>query len=198
MQHTDPRIDAYITQAADFARPILRHVRKLVHAACPAAQETMKWNCPHFEHKGVLLGMAAFKQHCVVNFWKGRLILGEPPTKDKDCAMGQFGRITSLEDLPDDELLAGYIQKAAELNDAGIKAPARAKPKKELVVPDYFLAAIKKNKAALATFQKFSPSCKREYVEWITEAKREETRAKRLKAAVKWMAQGKPHHWKYR
>jgi uncharacterized protein YdeI (YjbR/CyaY-like superfamily) len=196
MQHTDPRIDAYITQAADFARPILRHIRNLVHVACPDVQETMKWNCPHFERKGVLLGMAAFKQHCVMNFWKGKLIMGKLP--EEDFAMGQFGRITSLAGLPEDKILTGYVKKAVELNESGIKNPARAKPKKDLVTPDYFLAAIKKNKKALATFQKFSPSCKREYVEWITEAKREETRAKRLKTAIKWMAQGKPHNWKYK
>jgi len=196
MQHTDPRIDAYITQAGDFARPILRHIRKLVHAACPNVQETMKWNCPHFEHQGVLLGMAAFKQHCVVNFWKGKLIMGELPTED--CAMGQFGRIRSLADLPADKVLTGYVERAVELNGAGIKNPARARPKKKLVVPDYFLAALRKNKAALSTFEKFSPSCKREYVEWITEAKRDETRARRLKTAIEWMAQGKPHSWKYR
>src|SRR5262249_4056863 len=145
MQHTDPRVDAYITQAADFAKPILRHVRKLVQAACPTAHETMKWNCPHFEHKGVLLGMAAFKQHSVVNFWRGRLIMGELPTED--CAMGQFGRITSLDDLPGDAVLTGYIKRAAELNESGINNPSRSKPKKQLVVPDYFLAAVKKNKA---------------------------------------------------
>jgi|SRR6185503_17517009 uncharacterized protein YdeI (YjbR/CyaY-like superfamily) len=196
MQHNDPRVDGYIAQAADFARPILRHLRKLVHAACPAVQETMKWNCPHFEHQGVLLGMAAFKKHCVVNFWKGKLLMDERP--NEDCAMGQFGRLTSLDDLPGDKTLTGYIQRAVELNEAGVKTPSRVKPKKELVVPDYFMAAVRKNKAALATFKKFSPSCKREYVAWITEAKREETRAKRLKTAVKWMAQGKQHNWKYR
>ena len=196
MQHTDPRVDAYIAEAADFARPILSHIRKLVHAACPDAQETLKWNCPHFEHQGILLGMAAFKQHCVVNFWKGKLILGKLP--DEDCAMGQFGRITSPADLPGDKILAGYIKRAVELNKAGIKNPVRAMPKPRLVVPDYFLAALKKNKAALATFKNFSPSCKREYVEWITEAKREVTRAKRIKTAIEWMAQDKSHNWKYR
>ena len=195
MQITDPRVDAYITQAADFARPILRHIRNIVHTACPEVQETMKWNCPHFERKGLLLGMAAFKQHCVMNFWKGKLIMGKLP--EEDFAMGQFGRITSLADLPGDEILTTYVKKAVELNEAGIETSSRTKPKKELVVPDYFLAAIKKNKAALATFQKFSPSCKREYVEWVTEAKREDTRAKRLKTAIKWMAQGKSHNWRY-
>ena len=112
--------------------------------------------------------------------------------------MGQFGRLTSLDDLPGDKTLTGYIQRAVELNEAGVKTPSRTKPRKELVAPDYFMAAVRKNKAALATFKKFSPSCKREYVAWITEAKREETRAKRLKTAVKWMAQGKQHNWKYR
>ena len=196
MQHVDPRIDGYIAQAADFARPILRHIRKLVHDACPKVHETMKWNCPHFEHKGVLFGMAAFKQHCVVNFWKGNLVTGDLPTEFR--AMGQFGCIKSLADLPADKAFTGYVERAVELNDAGIKNPARARPKKKLVVPDYFRAALKKNKKALATFEKFSPSCKREYVECITQAKRYDTRARRLKTAIQWMAQGKPHHWKYK
>ncbi|MGH8245207.1 MAG: DUF1801 domain-containing protein, partial [Gammaproteobacteria bacterium] len=128
MQNTDPRVDAFIAQAADFARPILRHIRKLVQAACPDVQETMKWNCPHFEHQGILLGMAAFKQHCIVNFWKGKLIMGNLPTED--YAMGQFGRITSLADLPGDKALTGYIKRAVELNEAGVRIPKRAKPKK--------------------------------------------------------------------
>jgi len=196
MLKKDPRVDAYIDEAAQFAKPILSHIRKLVHAACPDAQETLKWNCPHFEHRGILLGMAAFKQHCVVNFWKGNLILGKLP--DEDCAMGQFGRITSLADLPRDKILTGYIKRAVKLNEAGIKKPAPARARKKLSVPDYFLAALKKNRAALATFENFSPSCKREYVEWVSEAKREETRAKRIKTAIEWMAQGKPHNWKYR
>ncbi|HEX4348917.1 MAG TPA: YdeI/OmpD-associated family protein [Verrucomicrobiae bacterium] len=197
MPANDPRIDAYIAKSPDFARPILNHIRQLVHAACPEARETIKWQMPHFEHKGVICGMAAFKQHCRLFFWKRALIFGKGQTQDR--AQGQLGNIASLADLPDDKILAGYIKKAVELNEAGIKNPLRAKSRTnpKVVVPDFFLAALKKNKKTLASFEKFSPSHRREYIEWITEAKREETRAKRLKTALEWIAQGKPRNWKY-
>jgi uncharacterized protein YdeI (YjbR/CyaY-like superfamily) len=198
MPKKDPRIDAFIEKSAPFARPILIHVRKLVHAACPNVEETLKWGMPHFDYKGVLLGMAAFKQHCAVAFWKADLVLGEAQVADE--AMGHFGRITSLDDLPSDKVLARYIRKAVELNEAGIKKPAPARPKKrkELVIPDDFQAALKTNRKALATFEGFSYSHRKEYVEWITEAKRDETRARRLKTAMEWLAQGKSRNWKYR
>ena len=197
----DTRIDAYITRSADFAKPILNRIRKVVHAACPDVEETMKWSFPHFMHKGMLCGMAAFKNHCTFGFWKGALIFGKARTDgDKeDEAMGHFGRITAISDLPKDEVLLGYIKKAVRLNDEGIKLPAKpkSKAKKEVVVPDYFLAALKKNKKALTAFEHFSYSHKNEYLEWITEAKRDETRQQRLKTAIEWLAKGKPRNWKY-
>jgi uncharacterized protein YdeI (YjbR/CyaY-like superfamily) len=197
MPVTDPRIDAYIAKSAEFAKPILNHIRKLVHANCRDVRETVKWQMPHFEHKGVICGMAAFKEHCALIFWKRALIFGD--SKKKESSLGQFGRLTSLADLPGDKILVGYIRKAVELNEAGVKNPmfARARSKKSVLVPDYFLAAIKKNKKALATFENFSPSHKREYVEWVTEAKREETRVARLKKTVQQLAQGKSLNWKY-
>jgi uncharacterized protein YdeI (YjbR/CyaY-like superfamily) len=197
MPKKDSRIDAYIAKSADFARPVLNHFRRLVHAACPEVTETIKWQMPFFEYKGTLCGMAAFKQHCALIFWRRRLILGKGATDEK--ALGQFGRITSLADLPGDKILTGYIKKAVELNEAGVKnpKPAKSAATKTIVVPDYFLAALGKNKKALAAFEKFSPSNKREYVEWLTEAKREETRAKRIETAIEWIAQGKSRNWKY-
>ena len=197
MPKKDPRVDAYIARAADFAQPILKHIRRLVHAACPEVVETMKWSFPHFEYKGVLCSMASFQQHCSFGFWKGDLIFGKRRTEDD--AMGQFGRLTAISDLPNDKILTGYIKKATQLNEAGIKKPAPLRPKirKELVVPDYFTAALKRNKKAQATFESFSFSHKNEYVEWVTEAKREETREQRLKTAIEWLAQGKSRHWKY-
>src|SRR6266705_559548 len=129
MAAKDPRIDAYIAKSADFAKPILSHLRKLVHAACPGVQETIKWGMPHFDYKGIMCGMAAFKQHCSFGFWKGRLIFGKAPGGARDEGMGYAGRITKLSDLPADKVLLGYIRKAAALNDAGIKAPERSKPK---------------------------------------------------------------------
>jgi len=191
MSKKNPRVDAYIAEAAGFARPILNRLRKLVHAACPDVRETMKWNAPFYEHKGILVCTPAFKKHCALIFWKGRLFLGKE--------RGKFRRITSSADLPGDKILTGYLQKAVELNEAGIKSPApkKSKPKK-IIVPDYFLAALKKNKKALATFGNFSPSCRREYVGWIVEAKRDGTRARRIKIAIEGIAAGKTQSWKYR
>ena len=196
MPKTDPRVDAYIAKSAAFAKPILRHIRQLVHAACPDVEETIKWNMPGFLHRGLMLGMAGFKAHCAVSFWKAQLIFN--PDSASAEAMGQLGRITSPADLPGDEILLGYIRKAAALNDAGIPKPApkKSKTKKEIVVPDYFLAALRKNKTALAAFENFSPSHQRESVEWLTGAKREETRARRLKTAIARIAAGNSRMWK--
>lgn len=199
MGSRDKRIDAYIAKSADFAQPILRYLREVVHEGCPEVEETIKWSFPHFMYKGMLCSMAGFKEHCAFGFWKGNLILDSASNKSDD-AMGQFGRITSLKDLPPKSVLLGYIKKARQLHDDGVKAPKKPKPrgeKKELVVPDYFLKAVKKNKKALATFEGFSYSHKKEYVEWVTEAKTDETRNRRLQTTVEWLEQGKARNWKY-
>jgi hypothetical protein len=199
MSRKDPRIDAYIAQAAEFARPILTHLRKLVHQACPEVEETLKWSFPHFDHKGMMCSMAAFKGHCAFGFWKANLIF-EVDKEKREAAMGHFGRITALSDLPTDKVLLDYLEKAVELNDAGVKRPQDEKPKekKKLVIPPYFTASVKKNKKAWATFENFSPSHKKEYVEWITEAKTEETSARRMETAIEWMSEGKDRNWKYK
>lgn len=194
-----PEVDAYIADAAEFARPILKKIRALFHKASPKIQEVMKWRFPHFEYKGLVGSMAAFKQHCSLGFWKGKL-LKDPHklfTGVGDTSMG--GRkITDLSQLPSDRILIEYIREAVALNEKGIKAPAPKRTKrKELVVPDYFMAALSKNKKALATFEAFSPSHKRDYVEWVVEAKQDETRANRLNQAIAWMAEGKSRNWKY-
>jgi len=198
MPKKDPRVDAYIAKSADFAKPILKQIRKIVHAGCPEAEEAIKWQFPTFMYKGMLCGMAAFKEHCTFGFWKHALIL-DSNKKEEEGGMGQFGRITSLADIPSDKVMLGYIKKAMQLNDEGIKVPKQARPKKkkELVVPDYLSAALKKNKKACETFENFSYSHKKEYVEWLTEAKREETREKRLETTVAWLAEGKARNWKY-
>ena len=198
----DPRIDAYIEHAAPFARPILAHVRGLVHRACPQVEETIKWGMPTFVHAGgILCGMAAFKQHASFGYWKHALVVGEgghADGKPRD-GMGSYGKMTSLQDLPLDKTLLAHIRKAMTLNEAGIKAsPARkATPKPPPETPEDLVAALKKNTPAQVTFDAFPPSCKREYIEWIVEAKREETRAKRLAQAVEWLAEGKRRNWKY-
>lgn len=192
----DPRIDAYIAKSADFAKPILTYLREIVHRACPRVEETMKWSAPHFMYEGMLCGMASFKSHCAFGFWKGGLVL-DAKGKTRE-AMGHFGRITSLEDLPSKKVLSGYIRKAMALNEKGIPSPTRTKraPKPEAAVPKDLAAALDKNQKAGATFD-FSPSHRREYVEWITEAKTEATRQRRLETAIGWMAEGKSRNWKY-
>ena len=198
MPKKDPRIDAYIAKSAEFAKPILKHLRKVVHAGCPNVEETMKWSFPHFDYKGVMCGMAAFKEHCAFGFWKAELIFDGDSNAEQE-AMGHFGRITSLADLPNEKTLINYVRKAARLNEKGVKAPWRARQKKKppLTIPDYFSTALKKNAKARKTFENFSPSNKREYVEWVTEAKREETRRQRLATSIEWLAEGKVRNWKY-
>jgi bacteriocin resistance YdeI/OmpD-like protein/uncharacterized protein DUF1801 len=188
----DPRIDAYIAKSADFAKPILIHLRELVHGACPGVAEDIKWSTPSFMYKGPLCGMAAFKQHATFGFWKHDLVTGSP----RD-GMG-FGRLTKVSELPPKKTLAAFVKKAAALNEQGVKVERpRKAPKAPAKAPTDLLAALKKNAAARATYDAFSPSAKREYVEWITGAKTDETRAKRLKTAVEWMADGKHRNWKY-
>jgi len=198
MATKDPRIDAYIAKSADFAKPILKHLRKVVHAGWPQVQETIKWSMPHFDHKGVMCGMAAFKEHCAFGFWKADLILDRDKQAEK-AGMGSFGCIKSLKDLPAEKTLIGYVKKAASLNEAGIKAPGRTQPKKRkpLSMPDDLTTALKKNAKARKTFEDFSPSHRREYIEWITEAKREETRQQRLARTIAWLVEGKARNWKY-
>ena len=197
MAKKDPRVDAYIAKSADFAKPILKHFRKLVHQAAPQIEETLKWSMPSFVHKGIVCGMAAFKHHAVVHFWKGDLMFAGD-TKKREEAMGDFGRLTSVDQLPDDDVMLGYIRKAVELNEHGVKkAPRERKSPAELTVPDDLQRAVAKNKKAREAFAKFSYSHRKEYIEWLTSAKRDETRARRLATAVEWISQGKPQNWKH-
>jgi hypothetical protein len=197
MGKRDVRVDAYISKAADFAKPILNQLREAVHASCPEVEEDMKWSFPHFMYKGMLCSMASFKEHAAFGFWKGSLIFGDQARSGE--AMGQLGRLTKPSDLPPKKVLAGYITSAMALNDDGVKVarvPKRAAPK-AVRVPEDLAAALKKNKKAHATFAGFNPSHKREYIEWITEAKTAGTRARRLETAVEWMGEGKSRNWKY-
>jgi len=198
MAKKDPRIDAYITKAATFAQPILKHLRKVVHAGCPDVEETVKWSMPHFDYKGPMCAMAAFKAHATFGFWKASLVFEGNKVVDEK-AMGQFGCLRTVADLPEDKVLIEYVRKAVALNDAGLKVPGRSKPAKKppLEMPDDFAAALKKNAKAGKTFHEFTPGKQREYVEWVTEAKREETRRQRLATSIEGLAEGKPYHWKY-
>lgn len=196
MAKRDRRMDSYIAKAAPFAQPILQHLRDLVHAACPDVEEAMKWSSPHFLYKGMLCGMAAFKAHCVFGFWKGSLVV-QGADKERE-AMGQFGRITKLADLPSDRMIKSLVKRAMKLNEEGVATPRPLKhPKPPVVAPADLVAALKRNKKAQATYDAFSASHRRDYVEWITEAKRPETRKRRLASTIEWLAQGKAHNWKY-
>jgi len=192
----DKRIDAYITKAAPFAQPILRHLREVVHAACPDVVETVKWSMPAFEYKGPFCGMGAFKQHAVFGFWKHDLVVGDDGKARE--AMGSFGCLKSLADLPPKKALVGYIRKAAKLNDEGVKAPRRKTvPKKAVPMHPELKTALARSSKARATFDAFPPGCQREYLSWVAEAKGDDTRARRIAQAVEWMAAGKRRNWKY-
>ena len=194
MGKRDPRVDAYITKSPDFAKPILTYIRDVVHAACPEVEEDLKWSVPAFMYRGMMCGMASFKQHATFGFWKHDLVTGSPRIEG---SMG-FGRLTNVSDLPPKKVLAAYVKKAMALNDQGVKVErARIAPKPPAKAPADLVAALKKNASAKATYDAFSPSARREYVEWITGAKGAETRARRVKTAVGWMAEGKQRNWKY-
>ncbi|MBK6913690.1 MAG: YdeI/OmpD-associated family protein [Ignavibacteriales bacterium] len=201
MLNKDPRIDLYISRSAEFAKPILIHIRELLHKACPDVEETIKWGFPHFEYKGPLCDMAAFKQHCSFGFWKAALMKDKTliANAKSESAMGHYGKITSIKDLPSDKKIIAHITDAIILNEKGIKLPPRKiiTAKKEIVVPDYFLKQLMKNKKAFTTFENFSPSHKREYIEWVTEAKTDETKNRRMETAIEWMTEGKSRNWKY-
>jgi uncharacterized protein YdeI (YjbR/CyaY-like superfamily) len=194
---TDPRVDDYIAKSAPFARPILRRIRAVVHAACPDVEETMKWSFPHFMHHGILCSMASFKAHCAFGFWKEQLMSG---AQGADGTVSpSFGRLTSVKDLPARAAFLRLVKEAARLNEDGIKPPTRAKVDRSRSVraPADLLAALRNNPAARAAYDELSPSHKREYIEWITEAKRDATRKRRVATAVEWIAEGRIRDWRY-
>jgi len=201
MGKREKAMDAYIAKSADFAKPILNHLRELVHKTCPDVEEKMKWSMPHFDYKDEMMcGMAAFKHHASFGFWKAAL-MKDPvliESAKTEVAMGHLGKITSLKDLPSDKKLAAWIKEAMTLNDKGIKVPSKAKSaeKKELVVPDYFIKALAKNKKAQKVWDAFAYSHKKEYLQWITEAKTEATRESRMATTLEWVAEGKGRNWK--
>jgi hypothetical protein len=201
---TDPRIDAYIGKAQPFAQPILEHVRAVVHAACPSVEETINWGFPHFQYNGMLCSMAAFKAHIAFGFWRGTQVVPE----GEGGAMGDFGRITSVKDLPTKRELTAYIKAAMALNDAAAPTPVGQRMQRQRVAakkapapvpdtPEDLQAALTRTKGAATAFKAMSPSHRREYIAWIVEAKRAETRARRIATAVAQIAEGKSQNWKY-
>ncbi|MCY2961032.1 MAG: YdeI/OmpD-associated family protein [Planctomycetota bacterium] len=192
----DPRVDAYIAKSPEFARPILAHLREVVHASGPGVVETIKWGMPSFEYHGILCGMAAFKAHCSFGFWKHELILGADPRAAE--AMGSFGCLRSIQDLPSRATLIRATKQARQLNEDGVRAPrTKTARKKPVSMHPEFAAALAKNAQARSTFEAFAPSHRSEYLEWVGDAKRAETRARRIRTAIAWLAQGKSRNWQY-
>jgi uncharacterized protein YdeI (YjbR/CyaY-like superfamily) len=195
----DKRVDAYIAKSAEFAKPVLSHLRELVHQACPGATETIKWGFPHFDYHRLLCSMASFKKHCAFGFWKAKLmsnyLMELQPVGE--TAMGHLGKITSVKDLPSDTRLRKYIKEAVRLNESGARVERKPAAAKTLTVPPYFRKELSKNPKAKATFDAFSYSHRKDYVEWVTEAKTEATRNKRMATSIEWLAEGKGRNWKY-
>lgn len=195
-------VDTYIGQAKDFAKPILKHLRRLVHRACPDVQESIKWGFPFFVYRGPLCNMAAFKEHVAFGFWKSRLISDrkgylKPRANRGGEAMGNLGRIISVDALPPEQVIVDFVKQAVLINARGTKSPIVRKKKSPLRIPDFFMSSLQKNKRAFAIFMEFSPTQKREYVEWVMEAKGADTREQRLRVARKWIGEGKVRNWKY-
>ena len=194
---TNPAVDAYIAKSSPFAQPILEKIRKAYHKAQPDIVEVIKWGVPHFDYKGPVGNMAGFKQHVGYGFWKSKLMEDTHGILAKsEYAMGGM-KVRDLKELPSEKILVDYIRQAIALNEAGVKAERPKRAVAAVEVPDDLTAALKKNSAARKTFEAFPPGRKREYVEWLTEAKQEATRQKRLATAVEWMAEGKARNWKY-
>ncbi len=195
MATRDPRIDAYIEKAPEYARPVLVELRARVHAACPEVKETLKWRTPSFEHHGLLGGMAAFKAYCTFGFWKETLLKKEPGLA---AAIDAVGRMTTRADLPTKRAFAQVLAKAMALNEAGVAVPRRRSGTKPPLArnPD-FLRALAANPKALRCFEAFPPGAQREYHEWIVDARKDDTRARRIEQAVVWIAEGKRRNWKY-
>jgi uncharacterized protein YdeI (YjbR/CyaY-like superfamily) len=197
MGRHDPRIDAYIARSAAFARPILARLRADLHAACPEVEETLKWSHPSFTYHGIFCGIAAFKQHCSFGFWKEPLLKKEGG-KDIAAVLDRLGRMSDVTDLPSSAAVKRCVKLAMRFNVDGTSAPKRpARPKPPLMAPPDLKRALAGNRKAREAFEGFSPSHRREYVEWITEAKQEATRLRRLETTIAWLEEGKPRNWKY-
>ncbi|MEP7195587.1 MAG: YdeI/OmpD-associated family protein [Saprospiraceae bacterium] len=201
MAKHNSKVTEYINKSQDFAKPVLNHLRIIIHEACPELEEKIKWSFPHFNYKdSILCSMAAFKQHCSFGFWLSAQMkdpYGILEIGDDRESMGHLGKITSIKDLPKDKILIKYIHQAMKLIDQGAKLERKPSAKEEIEVPDYFLKAINKNKASKTNFEAFPYSHKKEYIQWIVEAKTDVTRQKRMDQAILWIAEGKGRNWKY-
>lgn len=196
--NTDRRVDAYVKKSAEFAQPILKHLRALVHASCPEVEETIKWSFPHFMYRGqILCSMAAFKAHCAFGFWNGAIVAPRSAAVRRQ-AMGDLGRITSLRDLPSRRALGACVKAGAKLIDAGVRRRVEpTHPQPPLRAPADLARALAAKPQAKKHFAAFTPSARRDYVDWIVGAKSAATRERRLATALNWIAEGKRHNWRY-
>ncbi|CAA7385945.1 YdeI/OmpD-associated family protein [Chryseobacterium fistulae] len=200
MERYSPRIDEYIENSQYFAKPVLNYIRETVHEFCPDIEEVIKWSFPHFTYKGkILCAMASFKQHCTFGFWleKEMKTMKEITQNIEKSSMFSLGKITKVEDLPSKIQLKHTIQEAMELIEMGVTIKKTAPSTIDPEIPDYFKMALEKNKRALETFEKASPSFRKEYINWVLEAKTENTKNKRLEQAIEWISEGKGRNWKY-
>ena len=200
MADDSKRVDEYIKNAPDFARPIMEKIRKAFHKGCPECEEAIKWGCPYFMYKGMLGGMASFKGHVSMGFWRSKEM--DDPEKLFDTGTGAKASMCNahfhnLKEVPTQKILAEYVKRAAKLQDT--EAPKKKATKKKIStrIPADLAELFKKHKKAKTVFEGFAPSHKRDYIEWITEAKRDATRQKRLKTTIEWLSEGKQRHWKY-
>lgn len=195
MPTLDPRVDAYIQNAPAFAQPILIELRRRVHAACPDIVETIKWRMPSFEHGGLLAGMAAFKRHLTFGFWKDAVLRKE---EEHAATLERAGCVKTLADLPPKAAFGKALKRAMQLNAAGVANPRQKAARRPAIgMHPEFARALATSRKAKATFTSFAPSHQREYLEWIADAKRDDTRARRIGQAIDWLAAGKKRNWKY-
>ncbi len=192
----DPRVTACVENAPEFARPVLAYLREIVHEGCPLVVETIKWRMPSFEYRGMFAGVAAFKAHCVCGFFKHEILVAADAKALE--AMGSFGCLRSLDDLPSRATLLRYVKQARKLNDDGVTAlRTKTARKKPAAMHSEFAAASRRNAKAKKTLASFSASQQREYTEWIADAKRDEMRERRIETAIEWLTEGKTRNWKY-
>ncbi|MCB9876458.1 MAG: YdeI/OmpD-associated family protein [Planctomycetes bacterium] len=194
--NTDPRVDDYLAAAAEWARPILTELRARVHRACPGVVETIKWRRPAFELGGLIGGMSEFKEYCSFGFWQEKALL--EAGDEAEAVIEACGKITTLKQLPGKAAFARVLKLALQRNQAGGKLPrSKAKRHPPLEVPADLAAALARDEAAKEHFDAFAPSYRRDYIEWITGAKKDATRQTRIAQAVEWLRDGKKRHWKY-
>jgi uncharacterized protein YdeI (YjbR/CyaY-like superfamily) len=197
----NPELDDYLAKSAGFAKPIMQHLRELLHETCPEIVEEIKWGIPHFDYKGEMMCIfAAHKNHCSFTFWKESLMSDQKFKENPSLQASKryLGKIISLSDLPSDKQLVAYIKEAMALNENGVKlVPRKSEKPKNIAIPDYFAKELAAKPKVKKIFDSKSDSFRKDYLVWITDAKTETTRQKRIAESLEWIAEGKGRFWKY-